>query len=62
MLAVLPFTNSPTEDRRDCCTGIRIIAFKLMWDYVLTDLSLIALSNFLDFSEFLENSQKGNTN
>jgi hypothetical protein len=58
--AVLRFENPPTEDRRDCCTGMRSIAFKLMRIYVLTNLSLIALSNFLDFSEFLENSWKGN--
>ena len=40
--------------------SIALSSSRLRLACVLTKLSLIALSNFLDFSEFLENSQKGN--
>ena len=40
--------------------SIALSSSRLRLACVLTKLSLIALSNFLDFSEFLENGQKGN--
>jgi hypothetical protein len=39
-----------------------MVIFGPMKVCVLTRLSLIALSNFLDFSEFLESSWKGSQN
>jgi hypothetical protein len=42
--------------------GMVSISFGLMLVCVLTKVSLIALSNFLDFSEFLENELDGSQN